>query len=61
MALSEFVMEFSIIYNLVLFGPEKYDAISNRIRYLIRQKSGITYVFPHNYTKIKLIRMILYL
>ena len=54
-------MEFSIIYNLVLFGPEKYDAISNRIRYLIRQKSGITYVFPHNYTKIKLIRMILYL
>ena len=54
-------MEFSIIYNLVLFGPEKYDAIYNRIRYLIRQKSGITYVFPHNYIKIKLIRMILYL
>ena len=47
--------------NLVLFGPGKYDAIYNRIRYLIRQKSGITYVFPHNYIKIKLIRMILYL
>ena len=27
---------------LVLFGPEKNDAICNRIRYLISQKSGIT-------------------
>ena len=33
-----------IIY-LVLFGPEKYDAICNRIRYLISQKRNITYVF----------------
>ena len=30
---------------LVLLGPEKYDAIYNRIRYLIIQKSGIRYVF----------------
>ena len=30
---------------LVLFGPEKYDAIYNRIRYLITLKSVITYIF----------------
>ena len=30
---------------LVLFSLEKYDAIYNRIIYLISQKSGITYVF----------------
>ena len=29
---------------LVLFGPEKYDAIRNRSRYLTSQRSGITYV-----------------
>ena len=39
---------------LILFGPEKYDAIYNRIRYLISQKKGITYVFCHNYAKIKI-------
>ena len=37
---------------LVLFGLEKYDAIYNRIRYLISQKSGITYAFCHYYAKI---------
>ena len=25
---------------LVLFGPEKYDAIYNKIRYFVSQKSG---------------------
>ena len=38
---------------LVLFGPEKYDAIYNRIRYLINQRSGITYVISHNYVILK--------
>ena len=28
----------------ILFGPEKHDAICNRIRYLIGVKIGITYV-----------------
>ena len=37
----------------VLFDPEEYDAIYNRTRYLIGLKSGITYVFIHYYTKIK--------
>ena len=33
---------------LVLFGPKKYT-IYKRTRYLISQKSHITYVFSHNY------------
>ena len=37
---------------LVLFVPEKYHAIYNRIRYPISQKSAIRYAFSHNYTKI---------
>ena len=37
---------------LVLLGSEKYDAIYNRIRYLISQESGNAYVFSHNYSKI---------
>ena len=40
--------------HLVLFGPRKYNAIYNRIRYLISQKIGITYVFSHNYARIKI-------
>ena len=39
---------------LVLFGPEKYDAIYKRIRYLISLKSDITYVISHNYARIKI-------
>ena len=38
---------------LLLFGPEKCDGVYNSIRYLIRLKSGMTYVFSCNYTKIK--------
>ena len=30
---------------LTLFGSEKYDAIYDRIRYLVSLKSGITYIF----------------
>ena len=39
---------------LVSFGPEIYDAINNRNRYLINQKSGITHVFSHSYARIKI-------
>ena len=39
--------------SLVLFGPEKYDAIYKRIRCLISPKTSITYVFSHYYAKIK--------
>ena len=39
--------------NVVLLGPEKYDAIYNRIRYPISLKSGTTYLFSHYYVEIK--------
>ena len=38
---------------LTLFGSEKYDANYDRIRYLISVKSGITYIFVHYFTKLK--------
>ena len=39
---------------IVLFHPEKYDAIYNRIRYLTGVKRGITYVISHNYARSKI-------
>ena len=38
---------------LVLFSSEKYYAIFNRVRYLMRVKSGITYVVSRYYANIK--------
>ena len=38
---------------LTLFGSEKYDAIYDRIRYLISLKSGTTNIFSHYFAKIK--------
>ena len=38
---------------LGLFDCEKYDAIYDRIRYLISLKSDITYIFSHYFTKVK--------
>ena len=48
-----FIRIYDGITYLVLFGPENYDAIYNRIRYFISLKSSITYVFSHNYAQIK--------
>ena len=39
---------------LVLFSPEKHDAIYNRIRYLISQKRGMIYSISHNYARTKI-------
>ena len=36
---------------LVLFGPEKFDGICNRTRYLINQAIDVTHVFSHNHTR----------
>ena len=36
-----------------LFGFEKYDAVYNRVRYLLSLKSSITYAFSHYCEKIK--------
>ena len=49
-----FIRVFDGTRYLVLLGPEKYEAIYNRIKYLISQKIRITYVFSHNYAKIKI-------
>ena len=40
--------------DVVLFGTEKYDAIYNRIRYLISLKGDTTYVDSHDYARIKI-------
>ena len=37
-----------------IFGPERYDPIFDRIRYLTGLKSGITDVDSHNYAKIEI-------
>ena len=46
------------VYNgsryFLLFGPEKYDAIYNRIRYLVSQKRNITFFFFHDSTRMKI-------
>ena len=48
---------FMRIYNgtrfLVLFGSKKYDAVYNRIMYILSLKSSITYVSSHYYATIK--------
>ena len=41
--------------HLSLFGSENYDAIYNRIRYLISLKSSITYIFSHYFAKSKVV------
>ena len=38
---------------LTLFGTKKYDAIYNRIKYLLNLKSCITSIFSHYFAKIK--------
>ena len=38
---------------LVLFGPERYNAIYDWIKYITSEKSGITYNISHNLAKIK--------
>ena len=38
---------------LVLLGPEKYDAMCDRVTYHVSPKSGIKYIFSHYFTKIK--------
>ena len=37
---------------LVLFGSERYDAIYNNIRCLIREKNSITYSISHNFQEL---------
>ena len=48
-----FIRDFDETKYLVLYGLEKYNAIYDRLRYLIRLKSDFTYVFFYTYAKIK--------
>ena len=48
-----FIRIYDGIRYLTLFGSEEYEAINNRIRYLTRQNSDITYIFSHYFVKIK--------
>ena len=49
----EFIRLYDGTGHLVLFDPEKYDAIYNRIKYLTGPKSNIKYAFSYTYSKIK--------
>ena len=46
------------IYNgiryLISFGPERYDAIYDKIRYLISEKGGIAYSINYNFIRIRI-------
>ena len=51
--IDEFIRIYDGTRYLVLFDPEKYDAVYNRIRYLTSPKSSITYFFLPQLAKIK--------
>ena len=48
-----FIRDHDVTKCLTLLGPEKYNVVFDRIRYLIGLKSCSTYVDSHNYAKIK--------
>ena len=39
---------------LVLSGSKQFNAIHNRIRYLIREKGGITDIIIHNFARVRI-------
>ena len=49
-----FIRDYDATKYLVLFDPQKYDAIFDNIRYLIGLKSCITYADSDNYAKTKI-------
>ena len=49
-----FITTYNGIRYLVLFGPERYDTIYDRIRYLISEESSITYSISHDFAKIRI-------
>ena len=51
---NEFIRDHDGIKYLVLFNVEIYDAIYDRMRYLIIFKSGISCVVSYNFGKIKI-------
>ena len=49
-----FISDCNVTKHLALFSSEKYNAILNRIGYLTRIKSDISYAVSRNYGKIKI-------
>ena len=54
-----FVRNYNGAKYLVLFGPEKYDPILNRIRYPMGFKCSVTYVYLKIRQKSKLLWMMI--
>ena len=48
-----FIRNYDRTTYFTLFGSEKYDAIYNRIRYLISSKRGATYISSHYFAEMK--------
>ena len=48
-----FIRSYDRTTYFTLFGSEKYDAIYNRIRYLISSKRGATYISSHYFAEMK--------
>ena len=49
-----FIKIYDGIRYLALFASERYNKICDRIRYLIRKKSGITDIINHNFARIRI-------
>ena len=49
-----FIKIYDKISYLVLFALERYNAIDDRINYLISEKSGVTYNINHNFARIRI-------
>ena len=49
-----FIRDYDGTKYLVLFGTKRFDAIFDRIRYVIRLENGIIYVDSCNYGKSKI-------
>ena len=49
-----FIKIYNEIRDLILFGPESYDEIFNRIRYLISETSGTKDIINHDFARIRI-------
>ena len=52
--IDEFIKIYDGTRYLVLFSPERYDRIYDRIRYLLSEKNDITYSISHNFATIRI-------
>ena len=49
-----FIRIYDGIRYLVLFGSERYNALYDRIDYLINTKSEVEYIINHNFARIRI-------